>query len=107
MIKQTTSCIEKLNFQTTIKFFNKKTMIGFKEIELQLKKYFNQEATLKDLKNWTFEIIMGDEGELENADNTIKDIIFLIDDDTISEKETKEYLKNIYEIIKKKTLPKR
>lgn len=65
-------------------------IITLEKIIGQLQGYFIGEITLETLKEWTFDLIFEDEISFEkNEEKLIKEIVFLIDDDSVDE----DYLK--------------
>lgn len=65
-------------------------IITLEKIIGQLQGYFIGEITLETLKEWTFDLIFEDEISFEkNEGKLIKEIVFLIDDDSVNE----DYLK--------------
>jgi uncharacterized protein (UPF0128 family) len=71
-------------------------IITLEKIINQLQSYFGKEMALDELKEWTFDLIFEDDISFKkDEEKLIKEIVFLIDDDSIDENYLKKELTKI------------
>lgn len=65
--------------------------ITYPQVQSKLRDYFDNKFGFDELYDWAFDVILGDDIEFENE--MVSEIVFLIQDDSLSVEERGELLK--------------